>query len=241
MGPELAALNVSCPVNVSTTCTEDGYGYDEPTYQNGAWTHWYLEDALIDHYQRQNVDTHEVFPFAKQNYGATGGDAPMQFDNMPNTPFYIALPAATSRTPTLPAAQGEGGSPYTEATVTTALQGMAWMELERTDWSKGGNPRAQALRAEIDSPELIASLIEALEPRQLLLNSAARCLFSYSLTFRDADGARLGQVGICEGPSYGTNHEAVFVLDGPAGEPVRMGLIVPDAASLTESLDAQLK
>jgi subtilisin-like proprotein convertase family protein/agmatine/peptidylarginine deiminase len=238
MGPELSALGISGAINVATTCTANGYGYDEPNYSNGAWTHWYLEDALISHFQNANVDTHTVFPYAKTQYGATGGDAPMQFDNLPNTPFYLASGSTTAVV--LDSPTDDAGSPFNALTLDETLAGVARVDVVRTDWSTGGNPRAAALQAQVDLPDMIASISKALEPRQVLLNRVARCLFSYSLTFRDASGVALGEVGICESPSYGENQEAVLVLDG-GDEPLRLGMIVPDAAALTDLLDKQLQ
>ncbi|HOX44303.1 MAG TPA: agmatine deiminase family protein [Myxococcota bacterium] len=240
MGPELEALGFTGAINVATTCTEDGYGYDEPTYQNGAWTHWYLEDGLISHFQNQNVDTHTVFPYAEDRYGASGGDAPMQFDNLPNTPFYLASGSKTAVVPPGSSTATATGSPFNDLTVDETLAGVARVDVKRTDWSASEGPRAATRATQVEVPEKIATLFAALEPRQVLLNRAARCLFSYSLTFRDASGVALGEVGICQSSRYGENQEAVLVLEG-GGEPLRLGMIVPDAATLASLLDEQLQ
>ena len=85
------------------------------------------------------------------------------------------------------------------------------------------------------------ALDELLVPDQALLGRAARCMLGYAVTFKNASGAPVGIVGLCQGDAPSRNQAAVFVpveADGTEGE--RMGMIVPDGAALTALLDASL-
>lgn len=62
---------------MTTTSTGAGYGYDESSYSNGAWTYWFLERGLVG----QSFTTAEgAFTWASANYPYGGNDAPQQFD-----------------------------------------------------------------------------------------------------------------------------------------------------------------
>lgn len=64
-------------IYMATTCTDDGYGWDVPTYSNGAWTYWFLEAGLVG----QGFTTMEAcFDWASANYPYDGGDTPQEFD-----------------------------------------------------------------------------------------------------------------------------------------------------------------
>jgi len=64
---------------LQTTCTATGYGYDVPEYQNGAFTYWYLHQAL----QNQGYANAEAaFAWVSANYPYGGKDAPMHFDSL---------------------------------------------------------------------------------------------------------------------------------------------------------------
>jgi hypothetical protein len=84
MGPELMAASNSQYIYCTTTCTEDGYGYDEPDHQNGAWTYEYLEK-----YQAVNPTWTMEYTYdqASSTYPHTGGDACMEFDGDSSTDF----------------------------------------------------------------------------------------------------------------------------------------------------------
>ena len=62
---------------MTTTCGANGYGYDEPNYQNGAWTYWYLEKGLVG---QKFTAAEPTFTWALKNYPYSGDDAPLQFD-----------------------------------------------------------------------------------------------------------------------------------------------------------------
>ncbi len=66
---------------ITTTCTEDGYGWDVRTYENGAWTYFFLEYSLINHFG-SNPDTamEDAFAYAAADYPYGGGDTPQEGD-----------------------------------------------------------------------------------------------------------------------------------------------------------------
>ena len=73
---------------MTTTCTALGFGYDAGTYQNGAWTYWFLERGLS-----QGGSNHEDmegnFQWAQSSYPYSGNDTPQEFDGDVNNPFYL--------------------------------------------------------------------------------------------------------------------------------------------------------
>ena len=83
MGPELMAL--SNTIYCTTTCTEDGYGWDDGSHQNGAWTYEYLERYWVGN---PGWSAEYVFDQASTSYPHTGGDAAMEFDGYPGS-FYV--------------------------------------------------------------------------------------------------------------------------------------------------------
>jgi hypothetical protein len=86
MGPELMALSNSQYIYCTTTCTEDGYGYDQSSSQNGAWTYEYLEKYLVGN---PNWSMEYTYDQASSTYPHTGGDACMEFDGNSGTDFYF--------------------------------------------------------------------------------------------------------------------------------------------------------
>jgi hypothetical protein len=90
MGPELMGLSNSQYIYCTTTCTEDGYGWDDPTHQNGAWTYYFLDFSWQSHFGNnagQSMET--VFDYAAANYNHSGGDAPMEFDGNTGSSFTL--------------------------------------------------------------------------------------------------------------------------------------------------------
>jgi hypothetical protein len=83
LGPELQASHGS--IYITTTCTEDGYGYDEPTHQNGAWTYEFFEKYWVGN---PSWSAEYVYDQASASYPHTGGDACMEFDGFSGS-FYI--------------------------------------------------------------------------------------------------------------------------------------------------------
>jgi len=72
---------------MTTTCTDDGYGYDYTTVENGAWTYFFLEFSLINHFGG-SASMEDAFDYALANYLWDGGDTPWEFDYN-NNPFYL--------------------------------------------------------------------------------------------------------------------------------------------------------
>jgi hypothetical protein len=90
MGPELMALSISQYIYCATTCTEDGYGWDDPTHQNGMWTYYFLDYSWQSHYGGDAGDNMEkVFTYAHDNYPKSGGDEPQEFDGNTGSSFYL--------------------------------------------------------------------------------------------------------------------------------------------------------
>jgi hypothetical protein len=90
MGDDLMDCGNAANILVATTCTEDGYGWDDSTSQNGMWTHWFLEQSWIDHYGSDiSVSLEDVFQYAHDNYPKSGGDEPQLFDGNTGTPMVI--------------------------------------------------------------------------------------------------------------------------------------------------------
>ena len=73
---------------MTTTCTENGFGFDREDFQNGAWTYWFLERGLIQG-DSNSDDMEGNFQWALLNYPYRGENTPQQFDGDPTTPFYL--------------------------------------------------------------------------------------------------------------------------------------------------------
>ncbi|MCF2138068.1 MAG: caspase family protein [Candidatus Thorarchaeota archaeon] len=79
--PEIRALAGSARVFMTTTCTDHGYGWDDGTHHNGAWTYYFLEYGLVNHYgSNPNTLMESCFSYAKSHYPHTGADTPQKFD-----------------------------------------------------------------------------------------------------------------------------------------------------------------
>jgi hypothetical protein len=90
LGPEIMAMGNKAKVWMTTTCTANGYGYDEPTSSNGAWTNQFIHVTLQQHFGSSAATTMEAaFTYAASGYSHTGGDAPMQFDGNTASTFTI--------------------------------------------------------------------------------------------------------------------------------------------------------
>ena len=61
----------------TSTCTEKGYGYDDPDSKNGAWTQCFLEDTLAKYDYKDDIDLIKVFNDAKEKYPYDKADLPM--------------------------------------------------------------------------------------------------------------------------------------------------------------------
>ncbi|MFW9847572.1 MAG: Ig-like domain-containing protein [Candidatus Thorarchaeota archaeon] len=88
--PEIAALSINSHVYMTTTCTDDGYGYDDSAHQNGAWTYYFLQYGLINHYgSNPNTLMEDCFDYALAAYPYGGGDTPQEFDGNTSSGFKL--------------------------------------------------------------------------------------------------------------------------------------------------------
>jgi hypothetical protein len=88
--PEIAALSISSYIYMTTTCTEDGYGWDDASHYNGMWTYYFLDYSWQSHYGNNPGQSMEsVFTYAHDNYPKSGGDEPQQFDGNPGAIFTL--------------------------------------------------------------------------------------------------------------------------------------------------------
>jgi hypothetical protein len=86
IGPEVMAMGNHAYVYLTTTCTANGYGYDDSSHQNGAWTYEFLEKYLVGH-PTWSMET--TYDSASATYPHTGGDACMEFDGNTGSSFYL--------------------------------------------------------------------------------------------------------------------------------------------------------
>jgi hypothetical protein len=90
MGPELMALGNKAYIYCTTTCTADGYGYDDSAHSNGAWTYEFLEKTWIGFYGGAvHTAMETIYTKAASTYPHTGGDACMAFDGNTGASFYL--------------------------------------------------------------------------------------------------------------------------------------------------------
>ena len=88
--PEIQALSNSAKVYMTTTCTQNGYGYDDSSHLNGAWTYYFLEYGLISHFGSSTSTTMEAcFTYSLAAYPYSGGDTPQKFDGNTSTGFTL--------------------------------------------------------------------------------------------------------------------------------------------------------
>jgi len=89
IGPEVMALSNANHIYMTTTCTEDGYGYDDSQHSNGAWTYYFLAYAWQSHFGGgANVAFEDIFDYAAAAYPHSGGDMCQEFDGYSGN-FYL--------------------------------------------------------------------------------------------------------------------------------------------------------
>ncbi len=89
-GDDLMNMPNKQHVYLTTTCTANGYGYDDSTHHNGAWTYYFLEYSWINHYSGSDSTALEtIFSYAHSAYPHSGGDEPQQFDGDTSSYFYL--------------------------------------------------------------------------------------------------------------------------------------------------------
>ena len=87
--PELQANNPVGTMYVTTTCAAKGYGYDEPAYENGAWTYWFLDAGLLQA-GSGHEDMEGNFDWAYSYYPHMGkNDRPQEWDEDGSNLFYL--------------------------------------------------------------------------------------------------------------------------------------------------------
>lgn len=87
--PELQSNNPVGTIYVTTTCTAKGYGYDEPSYENGAWTYWFLDAGLLQGGSGL-TDMEGNFDWAYSYYPIKGkNDRPQEWDEDGINLFYL--------------------------------------------------------------------------------------------------------------------------------------------------------
>jgi hypothetical protein len=87
-GDNLMTMPNKLHVYLTTTCTASGYGFDDPTHKNGAWTYFFLECSWITNYGANPSNAMEdVFTYALAHYPNQVGkhslesqDQPQQYD-----------------------------------------------------------------------------------------------------------------------------------------------------------------
>ncbi|MHA1585687.1 MAG: caspase family protein [Promethearchaeota archaeon] len=80
-GNDLMSMPNHSTIYLTTTCTEDGYGYDDRSHRNGAWTYWFLQYTLEDHFgTNPGTAMESAFTYASGVYPYGGGDAPQEYD-----------------------------------------------------------------------------------------------------------------------------------------------------------------
>jgi len=88
---ELSTMPNAANVFVATTCTINGYGYDDSGSKNGAFTNWFLNKGLRNgqsgNATNQNMEAN--FKWVDDNYPYTGNDNPCMFDGNTSKLFYL--------------------------------------------------------------------------------------------------------------------------------------------------------
>jgi hypothetical protein len=79
--PEMQACSNHAKIYITTTCTANGYGYDDSAHQNGAWTYYFLQYGLQNHFgSNPNTLVEDCFDYALAAYPYSGGDTPQEYD-----------------------------------------------------------------------------------------------------------------------------------------------------------------
>jgi len=93
-GSELMSIDNSIHVYLTTTCTENGLGYEDPELQNSCWIYYFLDYSWQDEYESDvYASMEDVFDYAHDNYDYIGKDEkldePQEFDGNPGVSFYL--------------------------------------------------------------------------------------------------------------------------------------------------------
>ena len=241
-GTSLKAAGFGQDSYTTTTCTIDGYGYDGNG--NGQWTATFLNQGLKGQFNGQNADMSDAFSWAHGVYypsmawsGAI--DEPLEFDGNGSSSFHLDTSGG------LEVYSGRGFSDPDGAALNgmlaEELSGFHSVEIQHRDWSQVRGEDRVPRRAPVLAANAATEIQRLVNLEQGFQDEAARCVFSYSLDYLDADGNRVGQIGLCQSDTPRQDHEAVYIPYDENGEPgVRQGLIIPDAPSLIEQLEVEL-
>jgi hypothetical protein len=88
MGDDLMALGNAVYIYCTTTCSENGYGYDDPDSENGLFTEYFLNKGLRNG-NSGSLDMEGNFDWVAANYPYRGNDAPQEFDGDGTNLFYL--------------------------------------------------------------------------------------------------------------------------------------------------------
>jgi hypothetical protein len=237
-GPEIMATTNASNTWCSTTCTENGYGWEAWEYNTLAWTHFFLEEGLMDHFEGQNVSMEDTFDWAYPLYiqqFPDPGDRPQEFDGNEGLPFLLDPAAKSTVTDWFQVAPAV--TEINNSTLGKRLQGYVKVVVKHIDWADIPENRTIST-GEITNVTVLEKIFNSLNPNQRINKMAATCLFSHILDYLDADGNIIGRVGICDAPKFGDNHHGVLVNINSSKETIsREGIIIPDALSLIELVE----
>jgi hypothetical protein len=75
---------------MATTCSDKGWGYDQPEFENGAWNYYFLDYSWQQHFGGSfDISMEDVFAYALAAYPYGGGSTPQEFDGDLSSPFYL--------------------------------------------------------------------------------------------------------------------------------------------------------
>jgi PKD repeat protein len=78
---DLAGMPNASNIYATSTCQADGNRIELHDVGNGAWTYFFLEDGLVNHFGSNPATTmEECFIWADSNYNPGGDDEPVEFD-----------------------------------------------------------------------------------------------------------------------------------------------------------------
>ncbi len=73
----------------TSTCSDKGFGWDMSKYKNGAWTHCFLQKAIIEKYSHNEASLDQIFEYANTIFKSETGktdtyDQPMKVSSRDN-------------------------------------------------------------------------------------------------------------------------------------------------------------
>ncbi|MHC4086155.1 MAG: PKD domain-containing protein [Planctomycetota bacterium] len=87
---DLAGMTSASGVYATGSCQDNGNKIELHDVGNGAWTYYFLEDGLVDHFGSSPATTMEdCFIWADSNYNPGGDDEPVEFDGNTGEDFTL--------------------------------------------------------------------------------------------------------------------------------------------------------